>query len=530
VLARRLVEASQQYPERVALVCEGEEIAYGGLFQSAGRVARAIRESDSMGVNPLGAVFGYRTRGAYEAVLGVLLAGKGYVPLNPKFPAARNAHMLDVSGATALVVDATCEPHLADILAGVSRELYVLFTDEADVSSWQERFPGHRFHRASRGDSLAHAPAPPGEDASDLAYLLFTSGSTGLPKGVMVSSANVLAFTDAIRDDLALVPDDRFSQTFDLTFDLSAFDMFACWLSGGSLHVLPSAELLLPDEFIAEHALTVWFSVPSTAIFLRQLDRLKPDAFGSLRWSLFCGERLPATAAMAWQAAAPRSRLYNLYGPTEVTIACTKYLFVGADSKCVDGVVAIGQPLAGMEGAVVDTGLERVRPGERGELCMKGPQVAIGYHRDEERTKQQFVRMAWDDGPSNRWYRTGDVVYQDAAGDLIHCGRSDSQVKLRGYRIELAEVEHAVRRASGTDFVAVLPFPSDERGPVALTAVIARSSRTEEAILDEVRQALPDYMVPRDLVFIDDMPLGASGKIDRPALLEALRAGSIRTA
>jgi non-ribosomal peptide synthetase component F len=288
--------------------------------------------------------------------------------------------------------------------------------------------------------------------------------------------------------------------------------------------VVPAKQQLAPAQFIVDHALSIWFSVPSVGVMLRGLRLLKPNAFPTLRWSLFCGERLPRDIAEAWQRAAPNAVIENLYGPTEVTIACTLYRWNSTESpaRCVDGVVPIGAPYAGLAVAVVDEALRAVAPGERGELCVRGPQVSAGYWRDAAITADRFVAMSWDSGPQNRWYRTGDLAFFDDLGELIHCGRSDDQVKLRGFRIELGEVEHALREASGADAVAVIAWPVTALGATGLVGFVAGASIDVPALDADLRRRLPDYMVPAELVRLDRMPLNANGKIDKRALRTSL--------
>ena len=177
---------------------------------------------------------------------------------------------------------------------------------------------------------------------------------------------------------------DRFSQTFDMTFDLSVFDLFVAWSRGACVCVMPSESFLKPAGWIAESELTVWFSVPSLALHMKRFGMLKPDRFPTLRWSLFCGEALPVEAAEAWAAAAPASVVENLYGPTELTIACTLYRWSAKTSppECSAGLVPIGHPYPGMEALVVDESMQEVVPGGEGELLVAGPQVTPGYWSD----------------------------------------------------------------------------------------------------------------------------------------------------
>jgi amino acid adenylation domain-containing protein len=523
-LAKLFLDAAQQFGERTALEVDSREYTYAELAERAQRIAAVLGEPISR-EQPLAATLTERSGSAYEAILGVLCAGFGYVPLNSKFPDDRNAYMFATSGATKLVVEAALTNRLEHILAGVDRKIEIIVLDDSDISELAEKFPEHAFRCQTDLEEVKTMPEPPRVDEDSIAYVLFTSGSTGRPKGVMVTHRNVLHFVQAMWDRYGITNGDRFSQTFDLSFDLSVFDMFVCWGRGAALVPVPRKMLMAPDKFIRAKEISVWFSVPSTAMVLRGFRRLKPDAFPSLRLSLFCGERLPIEIARDWQVAAPNSIVENLYGPTEVTIACTLYQWDSESSpaECYEGGVPIGLPYPGLAVAIVDEELKLVPKGEQGELCMNGPQVTAGYIGNAEETNKRFVSMPWHEGPNNRWYRTGDVVHINENGILIYTGRNDDQVKIRGHRMELPEIERAIREASETDFVKVVPFPVGEFGPTGITAVLAHSKKTTPEIVGIVKESLPDYMVPAKFVYIDEMPLNVNGKFDTNAILKHLK-------
>jgi acyl-coenzyme A synthetase/AMP-(fatty) acid ligase len=277
-----------------------------------------------------------------------------------------------------------------------------------------------------------------------------------------------------------------------------------------------------PGGFIRDAELTMWFSVPSTGVFMRKLGALKPGAFPSLRWSLFCGEPLPMEVAKAWAAAAPASQVENLYGPTELTIACTLYTWdeQRSPAESEHGVVPIGAPFPGMRVLVADESLRPVEPGEAGELMLTGPQVTLGYWKDRERTDAAFVVPPGEDAV---FYRTGDRVRRPAGGrPMTYLGRVDHQIKVLGHRVELGEVEAALREASGVDAAVALGWPRTESGANGIVAFLGDLEVDTAAVLETCRRRLPAYMVPRRIHLLAELPLNANGKFDRRALLEQL--------
>jgi amino acid adenylation domain-containing protein len=518
-LGRLVLDAARAHADRVAFDAGHGAVRYAELVLQAGRIARALAQV-TPGSPALGAVFASRGELAYTGILGTLFAGAGYVPLNPKFPDQRSGWMLAQSGAATLVTEVALLDRARELLQASSATRVVVVPDLDDASELRRQWPGLRI--VDRAELAKLEPRFDAVDvpAEDIAYVMFTSGSTGTPKGVMVTHRNVTHHLAAVWERYGIGPDDRLSQTFDLTFDLSVFDLFVSWGRGASFHTFGPKELLSPGKRITSRELTIWFSVPSVGMVMRGLRQLKPDSLPSLRVSLFCGERLPEEVARSWAEAAPRSIVENLYGPTEVTIACTLYRWDGAKSPaaCVGGVVPIGTPYPGMMAVVVDEALARVANGERGELCMRGPQVTAGYLKDEQKTRERYVAMPWDDEPGNRWYRTGDFAFVDERGDLVHMGRNDDQVKIRGYRVELPEIEHVLRASAGSDFVAVVPESPGPHGSLRLVAFVAGSVVDAEVLLAAAREKLPDYMVPAEVIALERLPLNSNGKIDKKAL------------
>jgi acyl-coenzyme A synthetase/AMP-(fatty) acid ligase len=283
-------------------------------------------------------------------------------------------------------------------------------------------------------------------------------------------------------------------------------------------------DLLAPVRFVTRHELTLWFSVPSAAALAVKKGMLAPGSMPSLRYSLFCGEPLPEATARAWAGAADRSVVENLYGPTELTIACLVYRWQDGGVEGDNGIVAIGRPLPGLGALVVDEALAPVDDGAVGELLVCGPQTTPGYWLDEARTRERFVDVAVSETRSKRFYRTGDRVRRTAGGDYVYVGRTDNQVKVLGFRVELGEIESVLLRQPGVVEAIAAGWPVEDGRATGIVAFVSGSANLD-ALPKAAAAVLPDYMVPRRILRVDEMPLNANGKIDRKALMAMLQEG-----
>ena len=523
-LIEGFVRSVTRSPDRPALEVSGAVLTYRDVAGRAGTLARLLDDAGDNG--PLAGVFAYRSVAAYTGMLAALLSGRGYVPLNPNYPTHRNRFVVERSGITTLIVAAECEVALAEVLPGVETRLTIILADATDSSDLAHRFPAHRFVAAGDlpGD-LARVRMPETSSGA-LAYVLFTSGSTGQPKGVAIRQTSVIDYVRYITARLGLSETDRISQFSDMTFDLSVHDIWTCWEAGATLCVVPKEVMLGPARFIREHRITCWISVPSVAGMLAKLRMLKPGAFPNLRYTAFCGEPLPAALAQQWQAASPNGILENFYGPTEATVAITHFRWESgvSEARVVRGIVPIGWAFQGQRTAVVVNDAP-ASPGVVGELLLGGSQVAAGYWGDPERTRERFVQLAALG--DTRWYRTGDLAWADADGCLHFGGRIDSQVKVRGFRVELQDVEFAVRTAAGTEHVACVAWPVHHGSADGIVAFLGERSVSDAEILSYCREHLPDYMIPRMVLTLESgLPLSANGKVDRRALQEILEVRS----
>ncbi len=518
-LVEQILRQARLVPDAPAIHVEGKLYSYAELVEKASLVAATILES-SKPATPV-AVFGERKFWAYAAILGSLLAGRTYVPLGVSLPAERRDKVFDRSGARTIVAAGPDLSVLSNLLVRSSEPITLIHPD-GDPPSLPAGAVAHRI--LGRPD-LVNMPVPlPVRDPESPAYLLFTSGTTGEPKGIGIPHNRVEAYVRAARELFQVGPGDRCSQNFALTFDLSVHDLFVTWTAGACLFVTPPRSVLAPGKYVKEHQLTHWFSTPTTAALMQRVRQLSPGAFPSVRVSLFCGEALPVALAQAWSSAAPYSEVHNLYGPTEATIACLAHRFDPSQTPSVlgdGGTVPIGQGFGGTHTAIVDANLQPVVPGESGELLLGGDQLAPGYWNDPERTAVSFVECD-DLEPPGVWYRTGDLVSLNLDCEppsISFRGRLDDQIKVRGHRVELAEVETVLRSVSGTSAAVAIGWPKTELGADGIVAFIIGEGVDGEPVLELCRSLLPSYMVPTALHILDSLPQTASGKADRRQLV-----------
>ncbi|MBW8889652.1 MAG: AMP-binding protein [Fibrobacteres bacterium] len=516
-LARHFYSAAARAPRYPAVLHEGGSLDYAGLRD----LAESLRGGLADDQRPFAAVLSPRTPFAYAAVQAILAEGKAYVPLNPKFPAERNAYILEKAEISTLLVGWECLENVAALAPLLRRPLRVLLLDTpaAPAQPAVAGLDGLEILRVPmRAD---REPAPLKAAESGGGYVLFTSGSTGKPKGVRVTGANVESYLRSFQAAYPLFPGDRVSQLFDLTFDLAAHDQFSTWAAGATLVAFPEKALLAPIPFARNHGVTVWFSVPALPAFLESARQAADGALPEVRLSLFAGEKLTLNTCALWRRIAPNSRIANLYGPTEATIAITHFELLPGfpPERALHGGVPIGKTFPGQEAEVLREDGSLCGSGEIGSLWLAGDQVAEGYVGDEAKTAERFQARG-----GKIWYRTGDLVARDDEGYLHYLGREDFQVKVMGYRIELGEIEHALLAASGAA-IALADVAPLRNGLEEIYGVLpAACAPRRKAILAGLKERLPAYMVPRRVFFRDDIPVNSNGKMDRQALKAVLLA------
>jgi len=513
-IAQPFFESAQKYPGKLALFADGESYTYGELLARILRVADWLA-SGHEGIPKRVGIFGSRSAEACIGILASAWVGAAYVPISLKQPELAVAGLLKRSGLSVLIADRTGSQMLTNRVLEVAPAKILTIPANDTVATAKEIFC---FDDLPSGKEARH-PVVAGPDT--IAYILYTSGSTGVPKGVMLPSRAVHHLLNVMEADYLLTREDHMAETTDISFDLSVYNMFATWRAGASLHVIPPAQAMAPAKFVQEHKITTWLSVPSIAAFMSRMGLLKPAAFPSLRYTFFCGEPLLTSVAKAWRIAAPNSVVVNMYGPTEAAVMCIGQEY-GCNSVPTRDCVAIGSPFAGMQAAIAKNGSELASTDEHGELLLAGPQLAAGYLDDPEKTASRFVTI---DG--NRWYRTGDLAYCDKDGLFHYLGRIDNQVKILGYRVELEEIECHLRNGSGCSEVAAVAWPIQSGSASGVIGFVVNCKVPEEEIKAVLQERLPSYMVPGRVYSLSKLPLNNNGKVDRRELLSMLERGTV---
>ncbi len=489
-VARSLTEAFARglarNPGGIAVAEPGRQVTYRELDHEIEELRGALA---SLGVGPGDRVAMWMPKSIAAVALmqAVLRLGAAYVPIDPLSPPGRVAGLLEDCGSAVL---ATTASHLRDRMQGQPQIAHVVsFSD--DGCTWQlQSGAANAVRRTRRGDE-------------GLAYILYTSGSTGAPKGVCISHTNALAFIDWAHRELAPLPTDRFSSHAPFHFDLSVLDVYVAFMAGASVHLIPESVAFVAAsllEFLRDQQITVWYSVPS-ALMLMESVGLLDDPPEELSTILFAGEPYPIAALRRLRRAFPAARLLNLYGPTETNV-CTFARVTDIPDDQVEQV-PIGVACSGSRVWAIDERGDTVNVGERGELVVDGPTVMIGYWGKERHT-----------GP----YATGDIVERIDPDTYRYVGRRDGMVKLRGHRIELGEVESALLAHPGIREAVALV--SGEGSRARLVALIVTHHGEDVELLDLKRhcsERLPRYMIIHDARVVADLPRTANGKLDRKA-------------
>ena len=506
--------------ESVAIVGD-TRLTYGELDTLSTQLARVLKEAGARQGDRVGLLMP-KSPLAIAGLLGIYKADCIYVPLDPSSPVSRLQKIFDSCENKWLLAAGPVAPTLEQLVQDKRRQQFVHV-------GWLDTTPppGDSFRLEFTLDDVLRCSSAPvaSQNGSDApAHILFTSGSTGIPKGVVITHFGVIRFIEWAIRYFGIDSSDRVSGHPPLYFDVSLLDIFGAAAAGGQVHLVPRELNLLPHKlagFIRASELTQWFSVPSVLNYMASFDAVRFNDFPRLRRLIWAGEVLPTLTLIHWMKRLPHVKFTNLYGPTETTIA-SSYYTVPACPEDPRAAIPLGAACEGEELLVLDESLQPLGPGATGELYIGGVGLARGYWRDPEKTAAAFVQHPAR--PLERIYKTGDLARIGEDGLVYFLGRSDSQIKSRGYRIELGEVEAALHAIPGLQECAVVAANTGSfEGAVICCAYVPANGRelTPAGIRRELSRLVPGYMLPARWLAFDRLPQNASGKIDRRRLKEA---------
>ena len=520
LLHQLLSESAAKCPDKEAIGFGDQSVSYAELERETNKLAHTL---SGIGVDRGERVGIYMNRctASILAVFGILKAGATYVPIDPMSPPSRLSYIVNKCGIRLLLTSQEKLLNIERVFPEDSPLESIVTMNGSDASfrslgstklfDWQE------IREAAR----ENAPRTNTID-SDLAYILFTSGSTGNPKGVMISHLNPLTFVNSAHDFFQIRMNDRFSNICPLHFDMSVFDIFVAFKAAASVVIVPEVTSIFPSqvaEFIEKKKVSVWNSVPSILSLLVNLGNLDNYDFSSLRLILFAGEVFPLKYLRRLMKSVPAAEFYNLYGQTEANSSLCYWIEQMPSDDT--SVIPIGRALPNFDVFALDENRRKIeKPGEKGELYVRGTSVALGYLGEPEKTEASFVKNPLNLNLSEIVYRTGDVVTLDGDRNYVFVGRKDHMIKSRGYRIELGEIETTIANHEQVKNSVVIAIPDELIGNRIAAVIVPLSKGTigKEDVIRYCATRLPRYMIPEIIEFRDSLPMTSSGKVDRKNL------------
>ena len=534
LLHQLLTESAKRNPDGIAVDGGESTLTYSQLDALSNQIAHQLRADGVCNGDRVG-VFLPKSPQTVAALLGILKAGAAYVPVDPHSPSSRASYVLGNCSVRALITSSSQLRKLAPDLSAASEIQSILLTDEAaDV-------PAVASLAGTAPVSLAKIVAthPPTNPAiplieNDLAYILYTSGSTGQPKGVMISHLNSLTFVNWAHGEYGITQQDRVSSHAPFHFDLSILDLFCTLKAGGTICLVPNDVAAFPvrlAQWISDKAITVWYSVPSALIQLVEHGHLERHNYDRLRWILFAGEVFPIKYLRRLVEQIPHATYSNLYGPTETNVC--SYYHVQASDVAPERTepVPIGKACANTEVFALDEQGRVVPPGQEGELYVRCSTVMKGYWGRPDATAATVLPNPLNRAYADVMYRTGDIVKLMPSGDYQYIGRRDKMVKSRGYRIELGEIETALYAHPGVKEAAVVAVPDERIGARLIAYVVpGGSTLTQSELMKFCSERVLRYMVPEKIELCSQLPRTSTGKIDKTTLENESKLYAERTA
>ncbi|MBI1722733.1 MAG: amino acid adenylation domain-containing protein [Gemmatimonadetes bacterium] len=518
LLHHLLPESASRFPDRTAVRFGEDRLTYADLEAQAGRLAAALVEAGVKKGDRVGIHF-HKSARSVVAVFAVLKAGGIYVPLDPNSPRARIARIIEDCGIRHLIAS---QEKLGALMAGTP-EAPAPALDAAFLVDSETAEPGTSVKRVvgwGEVEKLTPLAGPADGVDGDLSYILYTSGSTGIPKGVMISHRAAFAFVNWTHDAFGMSERDVVSNHAPLHFDLSIFDIFTTIKAGGTVVPVPERLSTFPvrlAEFIRDQRITCWYSVPSALTMMLLRGNLAKHSYPDLRLVLFAGEVFPVKYLREVMRCF-RASFWNLFGPTETNV-CTAYEVTELPEDRTEPV-SIGKAIGNYDVFALNNRGEIAAVGEEGELYGRGPGIMSGYWGDVEKTDRVLVPNPLPAPFEERVVRTGDIVVLEADGNYTYRGRRDNMVKSRGYRIEIGEIETALYGHAKITEAAVVAIP-DEEVTNRLKAYVVTDPPGALSALDvqqHCRSRVPKYMIPEMVEFRDVLPKTSTGKVDKQSL------------
>ncbi len=516
LLNHLLDHSAQQFPDQEAIRCREMSLSYQDLLCQANGLAHGLYKAGLNRGDRVGILMNKDIRSAV-ALHGIMRAGGAYVPLDPSAPIERLKFVIQDCGIKYLV----SEPRKKKILNRLVEECEL-----SHVFGLENDFPDTQAVPWSELSGCDEGP-PVSLMEQDICYILYTSGSTGVPKGIVHTHRSALAWAEVSADAYGLTHEDRISNYAPLHFDLSTLDFFAGALSGATTVMIPEEYARLPAslcQLIADERLTLFYTVPLALTQLVNSGAVPNCDLSHLRWMLFGGEPMPPKYLKALMALLPGTQFVNVYGPTE-TNGCTHHRV----SQVVDikEPISIGDVYPNVQALVVDDGGHEVVQGEVGELLIRAPTLMQGYWGREDLNATTKFQRELAPGVLTRFHRTGDLVQQKTNGEFLFVGRKDRQIKSRGCRVELDEVEAVLLSHKEVKEAAIFAV-ADTTGHMAIHGcVIPSSQQVSNSVLSKHMKAhLPAYALPVQLDIVNEFPRTSTGKIDRLALQSYLGGAS----
>jgi amino acid adenylation domain-containing protein len=521
LLQQLLTESARRQPDAEAVRLVDRAINYRELEQLSNQVAQLLISNGVVRGDRVG-IYLQKSPEAIAAIFGIMKSGACYVPVDANAPGLRLQEIGRQCEFRALVTSQALYQKLDDSFHRECPMRAVLFVDRAP----EKASPVPTFTFA---DDLPKQPNRDPEVAvidHDLAYILFTSGSTGVPKGVMLSHLNALTFVNWGCETFGVTAKDRLSQHAPFNFDLSVFDIFVAVKAGAAISLVPEGLAVFPlqlSKFIQDQQITIWYSVPMVLTLLHQRGKLEERDLSALRCVLFAGEVFPTKHLRALMEKLPDKRYANLYGPTETNV-CAWY---EVESLASDQTapIPIGKACANTDLIPISAKGERVvGPGVEGLLYARGATVMQGYYGRPEASAASFISNPFAVGREEELYCTGDWVTLDENGNYLFVGRKDHMIKTRGYRVELGEIEAVMVAHSAVDEAVALPIPDEAIGNTihAVVTLADHQSLDATSLKRHCAEKLPAYMVPEKIDFRDALPRTDNGKVDRRRLVSEL--------